>query len=542
MPPRFKKRELRFPTRGVERRREHRVTVDFQPPFPSPWACNVRPEDHLARRIRGGSRPGLTEWMTDLSGQTIAGLVSIPIVTEDGAVNKLAAISDETLGVFSGGDYSTPTGQLLTGAGVVIQTEAEDDILVGAGSVPAGSFSQCTLFGAGRSVYAIASTGSVTQMDLTTGAVDTLTAEDGTVPVDATLGCAYRARLVVAGEDNAIYMSRQGNLTDWDCGADVGDSGRPLVFQLAEAAEMGAHPTALIPFHDQSLLAATEWGLWLLTGDPAADGGLRNISRGIGCLGPSAWCHILDAQVGDTPVRYAAVFLGSTGLWMVASSGDGLQSLSEDRLPEELRDVDTSTTTVSLIYSPAERGIYIFLTPESGIGTHFFFDLVRKGFWPERFQSTHQPLTTAWHEGKVLLAGSDGTIRYVGGDDDDGENIESHVLIGPMRMAGPDTFGLLTRIHGMVAASSGTVTWRIITGETAEQACDRGKLAIEAYQDEDIAGAEKYTSSGATWGAGRANTRYPRVRGMWMCVWLRATTQWAYENITIESREAGNWR
>ena len=536
-----KKRELRFPTRGVERREGHRDTVDFQPPFPTPWACNVRPEDYLAHRIRGGSRPGLTEWAADLADRTIAGMASVPIVTSSGDSTKLVVISDETFGVFTDTVYSTPTGQLLTETGAVIWTDAGVDILVGSGTVPAGSFNQCTLFGAGRRAYVVAS-GDVVSMDLLTGAVDTLVAESGTFPADATFGCIYRARLVLVGEDNAIYLSRQGDFTDWDYGADVEDSGRAVAFQLGEAAEMGAHPTALIPFRDESLLATTQWGLWLLTGDPAASGSLKNISRGIGCIGPSAWCRIMDARVGDMPVRHAAVFLGQTGLWMVGPSGDGLQSISQDRLPEELQDVDVSTTTVSLVYSPEERGIYVFLTPESGTATHFFFDLVRQGFWPERFQTTHQPLATTWHEGNVLLAGADGSIRYVGGEDDDGEDIESHLLIGPMRMGGPDTFGLLTRIHGMIAASSGTVAWRIITGETAEQACDRGKLAIEAYQAGETATAEGYTSSGATWGAGRSNTRYPRVRGMWMCIWLRATTQWAYENITIESRPAGNWR
>ncbi|MCH8114651.1 MAG: DUF1501 domain-containing protein [Chloroflexi bacterium] len=41
---------------------------------------------------------------------------------------------------------------------------------------------------------------------------------------------------VVAGADNAVYMSRQGDFADWDFGADVEDSGRAVAFQLGEAA------------------------------------------------------------------------------------------------------------------------------------------------------------------------------------------------------------------------------------------------------------------------------------------------------------------
>jgi len=533
---RKKTRELRWPALGVVRRTSVESRPEFREPFPSPWASNCRLEDQLSNRLRGGSRPGLTLWNDDLDGSTIDGMLSVSASSDSGVARLLALIADNALGVIEDGVYSTPVGNLATEGGDTIITEGGDEIVVSTGDVP----STCFLTARGRKVYAIASE-EIVSLDPATGAVDTLEAFVGTVPSDCTHGCFYRDRLVLGGGDNAVYMSRQGDPTDWDYGVDAGDSGRALIFQLGEASEHGEAATALLPFQDSSLLAATQYSLWLVQGDPGATGTLRNLSRGVGIIGPRAWCAIQDARVGDAPVRHAFVFLSTLGLFMISPSGDGLQSLSEDRLPQELQDI-AETTTVTLAYSPGERGVYIFLTPSEGDETHFFFDLVHQGFWPMALQTTHQPLSACWHEGEMLLASQDGKLRSVGGDDDDGEDIDSYVLIGPLRVSGPDTMGLLTRIHGMIGAGSGTVSWRIIPGDTAEEACSNGEAAITAYQAGDTAAAEAYAKASGTWGEGRSQTRYPRVRAMWMCVLLMASEPWAYESMTVESRDAGRWK
>lgn len=532
-----KVRELKWPRQGVVRRTGLEPTAAFTEPYPSPYAINCRSEDPIAKRLRGGSRPGLTEYADDLDGATISAMVSVPTVSTSGTASKLAVIADSALGILEDGVYSAPSGALLTEDSDTLVTEGGDTLLAGTGDVPAS----CHLCARGRVAYAVASSGIVS-LDLSTGVVDTLAARSGkgTVPSSVTHGCVYRDRLVLAGADNAIYMSRQGDPTDWDYGADVDDSGRALVFQLGEAAEIGDTCTALVPFQDAALLAATHWGLWTVQGDPAT-GTLRNVSRGVGIIRPQAWCIVADARVGDMPVRSAVVFLSEAGLFMVSPSGDGLQSLSEDRLPEDLLNI-ANTTAVSLVYAPKERGVYVFVTPTSGGATHYFFDLFNKGFWPVRLPTVQQPLAACWHDGDVLLAGSDGMVRSVGGDDDDGTAIASHVLIGPLRLGAPNTHGILSSIHGMIGTGSGSVYWRVIPGRTAEEACANGKAAIDAYVAGNVATAEGYAAASGTWTAGRSTTRYPRVRSMWMCLWLRAAAPWAYEGVTIESSEAGRWR
>ena len=54
--------ELQFPAGGVVRRLPHQ----YQPPYMTPDAMNVRADDAIEGVSRGGSRPGLVEHMLDL--------------------------------------------------------------------------------------------------------------------------------------------------------------------------------------------------------------------------------------------------------------------------------------------------------------------------------------------------------------------------------------------------------------------------------------------------------------------------------------------
>ena len=54
MPPKVKTAELRFPSLGVVRRFSHERTYSATA-YPTPWSCNVRLEDSLTNRLRGGS-------------------------------------------------------------------------------------------------------------------------------------------------------------------------------------------------------------------------------------------------------------------------------------------------------------------------------------------------------------------------------------------------------------------------------------------------------------------------------------------------------
>jgi len=161
--------------------------------------------------------------------------------------------------------------------------------------------------------------------------------------------CIFRDRFI-RPVSQAIYASRQGDYTDWDLSSDLSDVGRPFVIQLSEAGEIGGNVIALIPHKDGHLLAATSNSLWVVQGDPTADGGLRNISRDVGAVGARAWCR-------DHLDRY--YLLSAHGLYTVSADGSSLQALSEDVIPEELTGVTDEDTVLE--YDHVTRCVRIYI-------------------------------------------------------------------------------------------------------------------------------------------------------------------------------------
>ncbi len=215
--------ELRFPAAGVVRRLGYRDAANLRPPFPAPWAVNVRLEDALTSRLRGGSFVGI-----------------------------LSAEVPESAFAY-----------LVTESGDPITTEGGDKIVLDeVFSVAAGSDRQWS-------------------------------APGSAAPSTSLAECVYRDRLL-RPEGNIIFASRQGDHTDWDYGADVGDVGRAFAFQLSEAGEVGEAPVALIPHKDLTLLAATASGLWAIHGDLSAEWTMRNVSRDVGNNAPRPWCKAQD--------------------------------------------------------------------------------------------------------------------------------------------------------------------------------------------------------------------------------------------------------
>ena len=517
-------KSLKFPSLGVVRR-ELQEETQATGPFSTPWASNVRLECPFARRLRGGSRPGLTKLLEDPIGTTIVDIVSVQTSSASGTDDTLVALVDESIGVVSGGAITYLGGYLTDESGNYIVTEAGDKITLGTADPPTSGF----LVAGEEQVYAVRSS-SVVRMDIKSGKTDNLLASAGTVPTGCTVGAVYRNRLALAGGDNAIYLSRQGDYADWDYGADAGDAGRAIAFQLSISGEIGDVCRALVPHEDAFLVAAAVRTLWIVRGDPATSGSLNRISNEVGIIGSHAWC-----KVGGS-----LIFLAEDGLYQVALGGSDLKSLSKDRLPEELRDIDTETVNVLMAYDHDHRAVHIYL-PTSGSGeTHWLFELGPQAFWPIHLSDDHTPAAVVQYQDKLVLACSDGYLRYVGGDDDDGTTIESHVLIGPLRPGGAEEFGLIQGLDGTLGTGSGTVAWRIVVGETADEAAANGRAAIEAFQaGGDYSGNVKYSGS---WTAGRAFASLPRVKTNWACIWLQSTAKWAYETMTMLTSTLGRWR
>lgn len=301
--------------------------------------------------------------------------------------------------------------------------------------------------------------------------------------------CVYRDRFL-RPVGRAIYASRQGDYTDWSISPDVSDLARPFVMQLSEAGELGGNVVALVPHKDAYLLAATSSSLWVVQGDPAAEGRLQNISRDVGMVGPKAWCR-------DHLDRY--YFLSSHGLYSVSASGDGLKGLSEDVIPEELTGVTDEDTVLE--YDHTHGGVYIHI-PSADVS--WLFDVGWEGFWPFK-------------------------VGYAG----------SHIAIGPISLKDGETYGRLLRMHGITSSGSADVTWRVLVADTAEQVSINAKAAIETL----VAGGTPSTAhSSGVWTSGVNHRCYPRARGLFMILLLSSSGTWGWEGAVCVTEPSGKWR
>lgn len=295
---------------------------------------------------------------------------------------------------------------------------------------------------------------------------------------------------VLTFSTNAITGTRVGNDTDTVLSADVSDVFRPALFQLSYGGAVGGTVVALIPHKNSFLLGFTADETWVQQGNPLV-APRRRVSDEVGIIGADAWCK--DGH--DT-----VYFLSSHGLYSVGADGSGLKALSENKIPEDLTEVDDDACT--LTYNHADRGVYIHV-PTADVD--WFYDTERQGFWPF-----------------------------------DADTTNSHVLIGPLRIGGPNWRGLVQTISGVMAASSAAVNWKIVIGDTAEDAADNGKAAITAA----LAGSDyqEYVAASGTWDAGRSNTGWPRVRSAWIVIWLSSAGDWAYESVLVETIPFGRLR
>jgi len=192
-------------------------------------------------------------------------------------------------------------------------------------------------------------------------------------------------------------------------------------------------------------------------------------------------------------------FLSEHGLYSVGADGSGLKPLSEDTIPEHLIGQDDSACVLDYYHN--DRGVYIHHLPTGP----WFYDTARGQFWPFSLSETG-----------------------------------SHLLLGPFYLGQENSYGRILNLQGNMAAGSADVTWRIVTGDTAEEAAANGKTAIEAA----VAGSSysSYVKASGTWSAGRSHMSYPRTRAIWCCLWLSSAGEWAYEAVAMTRTLSGTWR
>jgi len=480
VPSRPQPLDVRFPSGGVNRRGGY---VQRQAPFTCPWAVNVRTVGPLEKRGRGGSRPGLTKYIDNDFGSIITGMKAIGYIDASGDLqHDLAVIADGSLNIVQGSTVTTTKAYLTDDSGNKIIDDTGKYIIFNstvAATNPLGSSNAFQMAEWGGNLYIADS--YLRKYNPVTGVVQVVE----NAPTNQPLICVYQERLLLSGADHMFYMCGQADDTKWDAGADMGNVGRAVMGYVGDSGKIGEQILATHTWHDRAVIMGTADSVWAIYGNLAAGNGeKRNVSPHVGILSPRAMCVTPNGMV---------LFLARNGLqiWQIGSQGHP-EPFSKHKVPESLLDVDTTTTDVIMQYDHRSNGVHLFLTPASGVGSHWWIDLENRALWPMKIHEDNQPLAaetiSVGGYSDVILGCKDGYLRRFSDSvsTDDGETLHSHLLIGPFHLGREDGFdGMIKEIVSAMADNSGDVKYRIITADTAEDAVDEAVASVEAAVDEE---------------------------------------------------------
>jgi hypothetical protein len=396
-------------------------------------------------------------------------------------------------------------------------------------TVSSGSVTLSENAGTGACAYRIERAPKV--YDPLTNTLSIMTATVGQVPTGCPLVCRYLGKIVLAGAEIAPhvwYMSRNNNPLDWDYNPETADAEEAIAGTASPAGVPGEPIVALIPHGDDYLDIVCRNSYWRMRGDPGDGGKLDAISRGIGIVGPNAWCLTPDNNV---------IFLSADGLYLSTpySSASGEvppASMSRDSLPKEFLNLNPNTLTISLEYDIQGRGVHIFFTSvNANARYHWWFDYGRKTYWPISLESDHEPTATCTvgstvvEDNGVVLGGRDGYLRRFNdyAATDCGVEFNSYVLCGPIALAPDMMEGSIVSVDAVIASGSGSVTWAVYPSMTFEG-------AVTAVQADT-----------GLWHEGLNFTVYPSGRGQAFVLKLTGELgrRWAIEQVQAVIREGG---
>ncbi len=524
---------LTFPAGGIDQRYDYQ----YQPPGTTPLVSNIWPTQSGTGRQQGATRPGLSKIAASAASDASGGqghpvqlLTTLTYISSNQIISKLyKAINgklyyfDDSLNIFT---EIAHYGGLSLSTTKTLQAIERNQILYLADHDDTPGTSS--------------SARAPKQYDPSTDTLSAWAATDGTIPYGCPLICLWRDRLLLSGGTTTpygLYASRQGDPLDWDYSET--DVGAAWSLALSQAGQIGQTVTAMIPHADNCLIVGCPNSLWIIRGDPNDGGQTGNLSNEIGIVGRNAWCVTPDGLL---------VFLSKDGLYAVpagCANADSPQSLSRERMPIALLDVDPSTFNVSLTYDIRYRGVHIFVTDAGNLssGRHFFFDWQLKSFWPTSFgDSSLDPFCCHARRNFSSTSGgsSDATSHCVFGcrdgfvrrfhtvtDADDGVALGSYLYFGPFGDAGLQIDSRLDQLDLTVGGV--TVTWSIYKGDSAKQAINATTASTGTLLSSEDTGL-------------RHKTLYPRVRGTSLYLALSSATSWQFVAGTLVLAPCGKTR
>lgn len=475
----------------------------------------------------------LSKYVSTDFGTTITGMQDVTYIDGSGDLqNDVIVIADGSLFNIQGSTVTTTISYLAIDGDTV---QIDGDNVIWASTVasvnPIGNTDGYQMVESNGKVIIAGSTAQ--RYDPISGAINTLLNAPTSQPGIAT----YQGRLVLFGENHILHMSRMGDFEDWDYGDREDQVNRAVALFAGDDNRIGLTVNCGMNYEDTAFVIGTNDDMWVIYGNPRDPGNVRveNVSHHVGVIAPGAATIAPNGLV---------VFIARDGLytWQIGSKSDP-EPFSPVVIPEDFKDINVSTNDIMMEYDHKSRGIHIFITPSSDAGEHWWLDLKEKALWPVVFPNNdHQPLASCRisqsGDSDILIAGKDGYIREFSNSatSDDGTAVVSHLLIGPLHQSGEyDRNALLKKLLINLADSSGTVTWRTVVADNAEEAVDNAETDINA-------GTTTNVDQSGTVTAGYNYPEYPRSRGAFLVLWLTSSARWSWGNISMVQERLGRLR
>ncbi len=519
--------DLSFPLAGIDVSRAFgkqmpRPMQDGSYARTTPSGINVRAYEPSTNRARGAQRCGLSKY------------VAAQVGGSSGLIQCLHTLVGSGYTPPGGGSSLGTAGRVVTlvavkgGSVFVSSPDQAAWVTVGSGLASSGVIHAAQN---GLKLYFADGT-SQRYYDPVLNQTRAWTATAGTLP-EATdhslprLICTWRGRTVlsgISGDGQNWFMSRVNDPFDWDYAPLNPDPSQPIAGNASPLGLIGDMVTSLCPWTDDVLILGGDHTLWTFSGDPGAGGQIDLVSDTIGMAWGIPWCKGPDGTV----------YFVSNRMGVYAYRPGSAPARLSQPIEQLLLATSTGTKTIRLLWDERFQGLHVFATTtaSSTADTHLFWEARSGAWWQDSFTDADKnPLAVAVFDGndandrRPLLGGRDGYVRAVDPDatDDDGTAVQSSVTIGPMVTKDFDEL-LLKDIQAVLATGSGTISWAVHVGRTAEAA-----LASSAV-------------ASGTWTAGRNLQNLIRRSGHAIYLKLSATAPWALEGVRCRLAAQGKIR
>ena len=523
----------------------------MQPEGTTADALNVRAFDVSSGRSRGAQRSGLSKYVSTVivTGKRVQDINhSVVISSAASSMTALGIRSVRGIAVCDGTvkKFTSSTVSALTSGGSALSSTAP------------------VIFSAaffGGDIY-FADGASAKFYDQSADDVAAWTASAGSLPKSGDnyprLIETWRGRIVQSGiktDPHNWFMSAVGDATDWDYAPTTETETQAVAGNNSAAGQPPDTINTIIPYNDDVLIFGCDHSIWQLSGDPQAGGRLDLVSDVTGMAFGRPWCKSPEGNI---------YFYGSRGGVFVMTPSNAPQRLSVGRIEERLNRVDLNTTIVRMAWNDREMGVHVFLSRLDAMPCeHWFYDVRNDSWWRDRFTTVSMnPVAVHVIDGDdpndrtILIGSENGYIRRLNSDvfTDDGDAIESYVLLGPVQIDGGNIPFVVSEIQGFLAAGSNDVDYVFYMGDAAEDVyafieggyalSENGKILLEDGSGSILLNSSQVTPDGAL-SAVRSVVHYPRKRGYaaYLKVGnMQSTKWWAMESMRLAINAVGTSR